>query len=203
MIDQKGMRDSGGHGGSTYPEINVPLIFLGPTCSQPEYSYNQIDLPATLSVLFGLPIPASSIGVVIPNLLANLSMEQKLYAYHYNGERLLQKLIQLDGSRKYDDEGERKSFSETSLTRLLQFCCSISEFFSRWIVAKNAHKTFLQLNSNSTEQIQVFESAERNYIIASKAMSKKLADSCVNFDHVSIAIGLICLVTVRQSFHTS
>lgn len=100
------MRDSGGHGGSSYPEINVPLIFLGPSCTQTEHSYNQIDIPATLSVLFGLPIPASSIGAIIPDLLNGLSMEQKLYAYNYNGERLSQKLSRLNGAQKYDDEGK-------------------------------------------------------------------------------------------------
>lgn len=100
------MRDTGGHGGSSYPEVNVPLIFLGPSCSQTNDSYNQIDIPATLSVLFGLPIPASSIGVLIPNLLTGLSMEQKLFAYYYNGKRLLQKLFKLDGTRNYDDEGK-------------------------------------------------------------------------------------------------
>lgn len=100
------MRDSGGHGGSTYPEINVPLIFAGPNCSQTNEFYNQIDLPVTLSVLFGLPIPASSIGVIIPSLLTALSMEQKLFAYYYNAERLIQKLTNLDAANTFEDEGE-------------------------------------------------------------------------------------------------
>lgn len=100
------MRDSGGHGGSSYPEVNVPLFFVGPSCVQTNISYNQIDIPGTLSILFGLPIPTSSIGLLIPNLLTGLSMEQKLYAYYYNGERLLQKLIKIDGTHTYDGEGE-------------------------------------------------------------------------------------------------
>lgn len=100
------MRDSGGHGGSSYPEVNVPLIFIGKSCAQTNVSYNQIDLPGTLSILFGIPIPTSSIGVLIPNLLTGLSMEQKLYAYNYNGERLLQKLSKIDGAHTYDGEGE-------------------------------------------------------------------------------------------------
>lgn len=99
------MRDSGGHGGSSFSEINVPLIFLGPKCKQQEETYNQIDIPATLSVLFGLPIPASSIGNIIPNLLIDLSMEQKLFAYYYNGERLLNKLIELNGIHTVEAEG--------------------------------------------------------------------------------------------------
>lgn len=101
------MRDSGGHGGSSHGEINVPLFFLGPTCSQTNESFNQIDIPATLSVLFGLPIPASSIGVIIPNLLTGISMEQRLFAYYYNGQRLLQKLAILDAAPSHQDEGRQ------------------------------------------------------------------------------------------------
>lgn len=101
------MRDSGGHGGNSYQETNVPLIFLGPSCSQTQTndSYKQIDMPATLSVLFGLPIPASSIGVIIPNLLTELSMEQRLFAYYYNAERLMQKLTETDDTRPDSNDG--------------------------------------------------------------------------------------------------
>lgn len=99
------MRDSGGHGGSSTPEINVPLVFLSSSCDQNADSYNQIDLPSTLSVLYGLPIPASSVGAIIPDLLNDLSMEQKLFAYFYNGERLLHKLIKLIGLSTIETEG--------------------------------------------------------------------------------------------------
>lgn len=97
------MRDSGGHGGSSYPEINVPFVFIGPQCTLSNESYNQIDIPATLAVLLGLPIPASCIGVLIPSFLAMLTMEQKLLAYHYNGQHLLTKLSKQKQS--YEEEG--------------------------------------------------------------------------------------------------
>lgn len=99
------MRDSGGHGGSSTPEINVPLVFLASSCEQNMETYNQIDLTPTLSILFGLPIPASSIGAVIPDLLTELSMEQKLFAYFYNGERLLQKLMKLNSGQSIETQG--------------------------------------------------------------------------------------------------
>lgn len=99
------MRDSGGHGGSSMPEINVPLVFLSTSCDQDNQSFNQIDLTPTLSVLFGLPIPASSIGVIIPNLLTELSMEQKLFAYFYNGEQLMHKLVELNNIHSIETEG--------------------------------------------------------------------------------------------------
>lgn len=125
------MRDSGGHGGSSFPEINVPLIFLGPKCFQQEETYNQIDIPATLSVLFGLPIPASSIGNIIPNLLTDLSMEQKLFAYYYNGERLLNKLIQLNGIHFVEAEGNIRNVQNFSINHsiflplIFRILCSV------------------------------------------------------------------------------
>lgn len=99
------MRDSGGHGGSSYAEVNVPLIVIGPQCQQNGESFKQIDMTATISVLLGVPIPSSSIGTLIPNFLQSLSMEQKLYAYFYNGQRLLNKLVEFQGIESMEDKG--------------------------------------------------------------------------------------------------
>lgn len=99
------MRDSGGHGGSSYAEINVPLIVIGPQCQQNGESFKQIDMTATISVLLGVPIPSSSIGTLIPNFLQSLSMEQKLYAYFYNGQRLLNKVAECQRNETIEDQG--------------------------------------------------------------------------------------------------
>lgn len=83
---------------------------------------------------------------------------------------------------------------------------SFLEFYSRFIIAKSAHKRFLQLTDSqseaSNEQIQEFLSAEKNYQQSTKSMSQRLADSYINFDHFSIGIGLVCLCTVRYLFPT-
>lgn len=100
------MRDSGGHGGSSYAEINVPLIVIGPQCQQNDDTFKQIDMTATISVLLGVPIPSSSIGTLIPNFLQSLSMEQKLYAYFYNGQRLLNKFVEFLGNESMSDKGK-------------------------------------------------------------------------------------------------
>lgn len=101
------MRDTGGHGGSSYAEVNVPLIVIGPQCQQNDEIFKQIDMTATISILLGVPIPSSSIGTLIPNFLQNLSMEQKLYAYFYNGQRLLNKLIEFHGNESMVNKGEQ------------------------------------------------------------------------------------------------
>lgn len=84
-----GMRDTGGHGGNSAPEVNVPLVVAGAQCTASEEIYEQIDIAPTLSVLMGLPIPTSSIGSLIPELMSELSEDEQLYALHYNGRRLV------------------------------------------------------------------------------------------------------------------
>lgn len=123
-----GMRNSGGHGGGSASEVKVPLVFLAPMSTQSNDTYNQIDLPATLAILFGLPIPASSIGVIIPNLIAGLSMQEKLFAYHYNGQRLLQKLINLNGLHVVETEGKYDFYTLNELFRQI-----INSFLKYWL----------------------------------------------------------------------
>lgn len=110
------MRDTGGHGGSSYAEINVPLLVFGVDCLSDGYAtvissklsnlltpcysrnlFKQIDIAPTLSVLLGLPIPASSIGTLIPGILQKLPNRLQLYALHYNTKRLIEKIIQVQG----------------------------------------------------------------------------------------------------------
>lgn len=57
-------------------------------------------------MLYGLPIPASSIGTLLPNLITGLSMEQQLYALYYNGKRLLSKIIEIEGFDEVSDTGK-------------------------------------------------------------------------------------------------
>lgn len=54
--------------------------------------YNQIDLAPTISVLLGVPIPAGSIGIVMPEMVEILSTDKQLYAFYYNNVRLLEKI---------------------------------------------------------------------------------------------------------------
>ncbi|CAH1116457.1 unnamed protein product [Phaedon cochleariae] len=76
-----GMRDSGGHGGSTYSETHVPFLIIGHQCDSS--SFPQTDIPVNLAVLLGLRIPASTIGRLQRNLLP-FNLEKYLYMLHYN-----------------------------------------------------------------------------------------------------------------------
>lgn len=77
-----GMKDSGGHGGSTFSETHVPFISIGIPCIDDTVA--QTDIPSTLSSLFGIPHPADNIGCVISNMLIDFSYERLLYILRYN-----------------------------------------------------------------------------------------------------------------------
>ncbi|KAF2883547.1 hypothetical protein ILUMI_22611 [Ignelater luminosus] len=77
-----GMKDSGGHGGSTFSETHVPLVSIGIPCISDAIA--QTDVPSTLSSLLGIPHPADNIGRVISNMFIDFSYERLLYILRYN-----------------------------------------------------------------------------------------------------------------------
>lgn len=167
------MRDSGGHGGSSHPEINIPLIIIGQRCSSTLDSHRQIDIAPTLSALLGQPIPASSIGVLIPEMLDELSPENQLYAYHYNGLHLLKRLL------KENDIHQIKS----------------EEIYKQFQNAMNEHREFL-MSIETNINLNSFKRAKFLYISSTKEMSERLSSSYITYDDYSISFGLIILITV-------
>lgn len=77
-----GMKDSGGHGGTTYAEMNVPFIVLGQACFSDQIS--QSDIPAILSTFMSLPFPSNSIGKISTKLVSFLPIQKILYFLRYN-----------------------------------------------------------------------------------------------------------------------
>lgn len=110
------MRDSGGHSGNSYAETHVPLIMIGhPTgdCeNNKEKFYKQIDFASTFAIINGLPIPASSIGSIIPEMLFNMTQQEKLEKMKMANQRLIQ-LVESDGSDEFVHQFEKaKSFHQ-------------------------------------------------------------------------------------------
>lgn len=113
VTSDHGMRDSGGHSGNSYPETHIPLLVIGCDCdSNTDKFYNQIDFAGTFSLLNGLPIPSSSIGTLIPEVLFNTTYTQKLNMYRVINERLLH-MIESEGAEKFKSQFEKaKKFHE-------------------------------------------------------------------------------------------
>lgn len=84
-----GMRDLGGHGGSTEAEVMIPFIVLNKPCStHRKIPVMQTDLAPTLASLMGLPLPADSVGKIIYDLPYKTKL-QNLYLLHYNALNLI------------------------------------------------------------------------------------------------------------------
>ncbi|CAF2699105.1 unnamed protein product [Rotaria sp. Silwood2] len=68
-----GMADKGGHGGSSFVEINVPSVFISNQFNNVKQinnkEYLQIDLTPTLSGLLEISIPWNNLGILIEYVL--------------------------------------------------------------------------------------------------------------------------------------
>ncbi|XP_032688057.1 GPI ethanolamine phosphate transferase 2 [Odontomachus brunneus] len=88
-----GMKDSGGHGGSTLQETTVPLVTIGqircPRKNESEpIEIEQLDIAATLSVALGLPIPSTNLGSVFLDSIYDLTDSKRLFLLYYNTKQL-------------------------------------------------------------------------------------------------------------------
>ncbi|XP_058124637.1 GPI ethanolamine phosphate transferase 2 [Anopheles ziemanni] len=157
-----GMRDSGGHGGSTQPETIVPLVVVSDQCRKSDEIFLQIDLAPTMSILTGVAIPHASIGSVIEPVLQGLDNEDKLYALYYNTQRLISKteLIMMDRLHATD---MYKNFEE----------------------AKRLHVSFMK----DTTNIASYKRALMLYSSAAKKLTEQLITSYIRYDLVFIVIG--------------
>lgn len=173
LTGDHGMRDTGGHGGSSSGETFVPLLVTGTQCESSKAVYNQIDLATTFSVLMGLPIPHSAIGVIIPSLIGGLSPEQQLFAFNYNGERLL---AQVRLQFQFDDFGSL-------------------EFFKQHQEAVGLHKLILLANTTTSEG-HLFKRCRMLYHDSAEEMSNILSQTFLKYDLASISLGITIVVSV-------
>lgn len=153
-----GMRDEGGHSGNSYAETHIPLIILGLECdSNREIFYQQIDFAPTFSIVNALPIPSSSIGSIITEMLFNTSQIEKLNILEKSNERLL-KLIKSKSDEfkhKYekaktfhkifeDDEKNQNAFHQAE-TNYLQSSRMVSDELGRKSLEMNSFQVFIGL----------------------------------------------------------
>ncbi|PIA56333.1 hypothetical protein AQUCO_00700574v1 [Aquilegia coerulea] len=104
VVSDHGMTDSGNHGGSSYEETDSLALFIGLGYKAPDYASAtcnavfQVDIAATLALLFGVPIPKNNVGVVIAETFNSLTEDHQLRALELNSWQLLRLLrAQLPG----------------------------------------------------------------------------------------------------------
>ncbi|KAG9450826.1 hypothetical protein H6P81_010791 [Aristolochia fimbriata] len=99
VVSDHGMTDGGNHGGSSYEETDSLALFVGLHSKIQDYTSatqnaaSQVDIAPTLAILFGVPIPKNSVGVLIPETLSCLADEQQLRAIELNSWQLVRLLL--------------------------------------------------------------------------------------------------------------
>jgi phosphatidylinositol glycan class O len=100
VFGDHGMTKSGDHGGDSEDEIHAGLFVYSPqklfsrSQAATEHVVSQTDIVPTLSLLLGLPIPFSNLGIVIPSLFETpgvktiLENTSKLHALQLNARQV-------------------------------------------------------------------------------------------------------------------
>lgn len=157
---------------------------------------SQIDLIPTISILLGIPIPFSSIGMVIPELLQD-------NAYHYNNSssKLLLESLQVNSiqvmkylniyfSPTYDyNNSDIKDINNFTKNYDLQ---NIQNLFN---VAIESHKNLIGKDmSNITSKVVIAEYVR--FLIQSQELGRRMWTSFnIPYMVISIIILLICFIS--------
>ncbi|XP_061192522.1 GPI ethanolamine phosphate transferase 2-like [Saccostrea echinata] len=166
-----GMSDQGSHGGASYSETRVPLVFLStsgiPSTDDTKPEVDQIDLVPTLSELLGLPIPQNSLGHLLLDVFEERGPEEQLASLLRNTIQLLNLL-----NNNIQD-------TDTELATLFKMTC---ELHSEW--------TSLSSKERKTVSFQQLK-AQYNDIItmATRRITKKLT----TYDMPALITCVICL----------
>ncbi|XP_055015568.1 GPI ethanolamine phosphate transferase 2 [Boleophthalmus pectinirostris] len=174
LCGDHGMSESGGHGGSSDPEVNTALLLLSPAFRRKEgmqrpLEVEQVDLAPSLALGLGLPVPQNSVGRVLPQILEGLSLRDQLRLLHLNGHQLNRLL------RDSLPEHQRESGWE------------------QFRVAERAHGSWvsLYLEGNTSEVLQnVGQKVLKQYLQALASMSAALSRQLGRYDMYAMTAGL-------------
>ncbi|XP_055603359.1 GPI ethanolamine phosphate transferase 2 [Uranotaenia lowii] len=164
-----GMRDSGGHGGSTHPETYVPLIVVGNDCARSDELFLQIDLAPTFATLMGVAIPHASIGSLIHPMMNRLTPLDRMYAAHYNAKRLIDKANQF-----YFDTLKEQ------------------DFYIQYKEAKLLHTMALQ----HPEDVSILQKVLDKYSNVSRNLCQLLIKHYIRYDMLCIFISILICISV-------
>uniref|UniRef100_A0A7N0TJ25 GPI ethanolamine phosphate transferase 2 C-terminal domain-containing protein n=1 Tax=Kalanchoe fedtschenkoi TaxID=63787 RepID=A0A7N0TJ25_KALFE len=210
VVSDHGMTYSGNHGGSSFEETDTLALFVGPKSSGTRYgsatsSINQVDIPPTLALLFGVPIPKNNVGIVIADVLKSLSGGQQLRALELNSWQLLRLLqAQLPGLScgnslcvEYSDYQATQT-GKSSVDADAVFCSSYCKAHLLHRSWKSKKVTW----SATSEDFTVTQLAYYEFIrTASDWLSHKASDKCAVCLTFGVAAMLVsCLIVFHLLF---
>ncbi|XP_043527407.1 GPI ethanolamine phosphate transferase 2 isoform X3 [Frieseomelitta varia] len=167
-----GMKDSGGHGGSTVSETTVPFVIIG-TKNHQNYikdpiEISQIDIASTLSVILGVPIPYSNIGTIFLDALYDLPISKKLFILYYNSKQVFNHFQKLVG---YESEYA----------------------YHKYLEAIKLHNAWLNTKDHPDDMT---DDIVLSYKTALKGMKEILISSIVKYDFQIITVAIIFLCQI-------
>ncbi|XP_071648879.1 GPI ethanolamine phosphate transferase 2 isoform X2 [Temnothorax longispinosus] len=170
-----GMKDSGGHGGSTPQETTVPFITIGGTrCLRQEdgesIEIEQLDIAATLSTALGLPIPSTNLGSVFLDSIYDLDNAKRLFLLYYNSRQVFNRFRKL---------AHRES--------------QIEHVYRKYLDAVNLHAAWL--NASETQRGMV-EMIVLSYNAILKEMKDALISSIIKYDFRSMVVAVFFLCQI-------
>lgn len=127
--------------------------------------YQQVDLATSFSVLNGLPIPFSSIGTIIPELLESYPKNSILYSLYYSNQKLMDML--------------ERQISEDQLTN--------QESYVQLQEAKSFHKMFL----NDPKNYFAYNISYNKYLASSASISSLLSSKFFNVEIFLMIVGIV------------
>uniref|UniRef100_A0A182FLN6 GPI ethanolamine phosphate transferase 2 C-terminal domain-containing protein n=1 Tax=Anopheles albimanus TaxID=7167 RepID=A0A182FLN6_ANOAL len=171
ITSDHGMRDSGGHGGSSASETNIPFLIINGECAESNETFLQIDIAPTISTLMGIAIPNASVGSIIQPMLTGMKKEDLLYAMFYNTQRLVTR------AKSYLENGD-EYFS--------------NEIYQQYEEAKSLH---LELVKHKMLTESTFQRATMLYKLVSRRVSELLIANYKQHNMLYIAIGVFIMIS--------
>ncbi|KYN05182.1 GPI ethanolamine phosphate transferase 2 [Cyphomyrmex costatus] len=173
-----GMKNSGGHGGSTLEETTVPFIVIGGTHCAYQKNYEpikieQLDVAVTLSAALGLPIPSTNLGSVFLDNIYILDHHNWLFLLYYNTKQVF-------------DHFRRLVHNESEIENVLQ----------KYVNAVDLHVAWMNSNKTDIEDI-IF-----SYKQILNEMKGTIINSIVKYDFrlMTVAVFALCQIIIILFF---
>ncbi|XP_045145428.1 GPI ethanolamine phosphate transferase 2 isoform X4 [Echinops telfairi] len=181
LCGDHGMSETGSHGASSMEEVSTPLVLISsafersPGNARRPRHVQQTDLAATLAIGLGLPIPQSSVGRLLFQVLEGRPMRDQLRFLHLNAVQL-SRLLQENVPLYEKDPG----FEQFKISERLH---------GNWI------KLYLEENSSEV-LLNLGTKVLRQYLDALQSLSLSLSRQVAHYDTYSMAVGAALVLEV-------